>query len=121
LGFPRTTLALRIERVIRPPSADAEASESAITLGTPTLAAGDSAGLGPHDTIDTGVVGLEIELRRLRVRCRAREDALDRAANALLMLRRANRALAEENAILRGELDRLQLEAAAQTQAAPKA
>ena len=60
----------------------------------------------PVDRATAGLAGLEREMRRLRHRCRAREDAVDRLAAAVLMLRQANRALHEENAILKVELER---------------
>ena len=78
-----------------------------MSLATPTLA-GDPSGRSRPGVTDTPVARLEGELRRLRGRRRAWEEALERVSNALLTLRRANRALAEENSILRLELQRLE-------------
>ena len=50
---------------------------------------------------DGGLALLEDELLKLRKRCRARELALARMASAVSTLRRANRALNDENVLLR--------------------
>ena len=53
---------------------------------------------------DDGMARLEKELVMLRKRCRARELALVSMAGAVSTLRRANRALNEENALLRQQI-----------------
>jgi hypothetical protein len=53
---------------------------------------------------DGGLALLEKELVALRKRCRARELALGSMAGAVNTLRRANRALNEENALLRQQI-----------------
>ncbi len=54
------------------------------------------------------VVRLQLELKKLEGRCRARELALERLSAALSILRTANRALSEENSLLRLEVERRQ-------------
>ena len=61
---------------------------------------------------DGGLALLEDELLKLRNRCRARELALARAAGAVSTLRRANRALNDENALLRQQVAELLAERA---------
>ena len=46
------------------------------------------------------------EVRRLLRRCRQHEHAVERLSNAVLILRRGNDALREENRLLRTELER---------------
>lgn len=50
---------------------------------------------------------VEQELLKLRKRCRGRELALARMAGAITMLRRANRALNDENVLLRRQVAEL--------------
>lgn len=65
--------------------------------------------------MDARVARLEAEVLKLGGRCRAREHALERLSGAVFTLRRANRALTEENSIRRLELERLRGQAAART------
>ncbi len=50
------------------------------------------------------VADLEAEVLRLAKRCRAHENALAKMAGALQALRQANRALNEENVLLRQQI-----------------
>ena len=62
---------------------------------------------------DARVARLEAEVLKLEGRCRAHVHALDGLSGAVLTLRRANRALNEENSLLRSELARLRGQATA--------
>jgi hypothetical protein len=57
---------------------------------------------------DGGLALLEEELLKLRKRCRARELALARMVGAVNTLRRANRALNDDNVLLRQQVAELQ-------------
>ncbi|MGZ6589088.1 MAG: hypothetical protein ACXVHX_33035 [Solirubrobacteraceae bacterium] len=112
------TLARTIKRVTQRAirlSACAEAAGSTMTQARPTLVTGDPAARDRPDAADTRVAHLEAEVLKLGGRCRAREHALERLSGAVLTLRRANRALTEENSILRLELEHLQGKAPART------
>jgi hypothetical protein len=61
---------------------------------------------------DGGLALLEEELLELRKRCRARELALASVAGAVNTLRRANRALNDDNVLLRQQVAELQGERA---------
>ncbi len=66
----------------------------------------------PHRKADAGgahVARLHMEVKKLEGRCRAREHALERLSAALITLRKANRALSEENSLLRLEVERRQV------------
>ena len=102
------------ERKVRLP-ASAEAEGSTIPKARPTLVTGDPGARGRHGATDRRVAGLEAEVVKLGARCRAREHALERISGALLTLRRANRALTEENSLLRLELECLRGNAPART------
>ncbi len=56
---------------------------------------------------DARVAHLEDEVLRLGKRCRAHENALAKMAGALQTLRDANRALNDENALLRQQIAEL--------------
>ena len=59
------------------------------------------------DAAGAHVARLHVALKRLETRCCARELALERLSAALSILRSANRALTEENSLLRLEVERL--------------
>jgi hypothetical protein len=59
------------------------------------------------DAAGAHVARQQVALKRLEARCCARELALERLSAALSILRSANRALTEENALLRLEVERL--------------
>ncbi len=61
------------------------------------------------DVAGASVARLQMALKKLDRRCRAREHALERLTAALLALRKANRALSEENSLLRLEVERRHL------------
>ena len=61
----------------------------------------------PH-AIDGRVAIVDEELSKLRRRCRARELALASMAGAVATLRRANRALTDENTLLRQQVAELE-------------
>ena len=67
----------------------------------PVIAQPEADAAGAH------VAREQVALKRLDGRCRAREHALEHLTAALLTLRRANRALSEENSLLRLEVERL--------------
>lgn len=52
------------------------------------------------------VARLQMEVKKLERRCRAREHALERLSAALTTVRNANQALSEENSLLRLEVER---------------
>ena len=126
-GLPCRTLARTIKRVFQravPSQATAEAAESTITQARPTLVTGDPGARDRPDATDARdrpdatdarVAHLEAEVLKLGGRCRAHEHALECLSRAVLTLRRANRALTEENSILRLELERLRGRAVART------
>ena len=62
---------------------------------------------GEASATQGGPAGLEKELLMLRKRCRARELALASMAGAVSTLRRANRALSDENTLLRQQVSEL--------------
>ena len=116
--LPCRTLARTIKRVFQravPLQATAEAAESTITQARPTLVTGDPGARDRPDATDARVAHLEAEVLKLGGRCRAHEHALECLSRAVLTLRRANRALTEENSILRLELERLRGRAVART------
>jgi hypothetical protein len=95
---------------------DAKAEGSTITSqARTTLVTGDPGARDRSGAADTRVARLEAEVEKLGGRCRAREHALERLSGAVLTLRRANRALTEENSLLRLELKHLRGKAAART------
>lgn len=57
-----------------------------------------------RQAVDRRVALLEEDLLKLRKRCRAHELALARMAGALTTVRRANRALSDENRLLREQV-----------------
>jgi hypothetical protein len=67
------------------------------------------------DVTDARVARLEAEVPRLEGRCRAHVHALEGLSGAVLAVQRANRALNEENSLLRLELARLRGQATART------
>jgi hypothetical protein len=68
-------------------------------------------------TTESSSALLEQELHKLRKRCRARELALASVAGAVSTLRRANRALNDENVLLRQQVAELGERAAGRTSA----
>ncbi len=62
---------------------------------------------GEPSATESGSAGLEKELLMLRKRCRARELALASMAGAVGTLRHANRALSDENTLLRQQVSEL--------------
>lgn len=99
-------IAPTIERVtqqqVRLPT-DAETAGATIVRTRPTL---DAGGREAADRPDIRVARLEAEVRKMAERARAREHALEHLSGAVLTLRHANRALTEENSLLRLELER---------------
>jgi hypothetical protein len=67
------------------------------------------------DVTDARVARLEAEVLKLEGRCRAHVHAMEGLSGAVLTLRRAHRALNEENALLRLELAHLRGQATART------
>ena len=92
---------------------------------TPLRAEKDDRCLPSEDhATDGGLAVLEDELLELRKRCRARELALARMAGAVSTLRGANRALNDENVLLRQQVAELGKRASRRTMAqrpAPRA
>ena len=88
----------------------------AMTDRTPPGAEQDDRSRPSEDhTTDGGRALLEEELLELRKRCRARELALASVASAVTTLRRANRALNDENVLLRKQVAELLQERASRT------
>jgi hypothetical protein len=94
-------------------SAGDSALAAVIDLTTLEAEAQDRARPGEAPVTDAGRSLVDEELVMLRKRARARELAVASMAGALNMLRRANRALSDENALLRQQLTELKERAAA--------
>ena len=92
-----------------------QATPSTITRARPTSAGLNGEIRDRPDSTDAHIDRLERQIRKLGTRCRARERALEHLSDAVRALRRANRALTDENAILRLELEQLRGTAAAGT------
>jgi hypothetical protein len=60
----------------------------------------------PADAGGANFARLHMEVKKLEGHCRAREHALERLSAALITLRNTNRALSEENSLLRVEVER---------------
>jgi len=79
-----------------------------LTVGVMPGSEDDDPSRHPHQrAVDSRVAVLEEELLKLRKRCRARELALAGMAGAVDTLRRANRALNDENGLLRQQVAEL--------------
>ena len=96
-------IALTIEWVtqqrVRLPTS-AETAGATIVQTRPTLDAGGREATDRSDGADIRVAHLHAEVRQLGERARARDYALEHLSGAVLTLRRANRALTEENSLL---------------------
>lgn len=110
MGLCYATAARTIDPMTQPAArpAHTEATGTTTTQATPTLVTDDRKACDRPDSTDTHAARLEAEVLKLQGRCRAHEHALECLAGAVLALRRANRALTEENSILRLELERVQ-------------
>lgn len=85
---------------------DAEAAPVHVSV-TPRSDSDDPSWHSQGRAIDGCVARMEEELVKLRKRCRARELALERMARAVATLRLANRALNDENGLLRQQVAEL--------------
>jgi hypothetical protein len=84
-----------------------QGTASTITSARPTPAVLNVGARDRPDATDAQIDRLQREVRKLGARCRAREHALEHLSGAVVVLRRANHALTDENALLRLELERL--------------
>lgn len=97
-------------------AADAEAAPVHISV-TPRSDNDDPPWHSQARATDGCVAPLEEELVKLRKRCRARELALERMARAVATLRVANRALNDENGLLRQQVAELHEQASSRRMA----